>query len=75
MGCTSNALKICIRRHLSDIANERSINIFAASKHFVEVHQRDVSHFSFLDIKKVFNDTREGDLHKKILMKGILDVS
>lgn len=35
VGCTSNLLKVCIRRHLSDVTNMSTINISTVSKHFL----------------------------------------
>lgn len=69
IGCTSNALKIRIRRHLSDVTNPSSLNVSAASRHFISVHNRDVSHFKFMGIEKVQNNGRGGDIKQKLLMR------
>lgn len=69
VGCTSNSLTIRIRWHLSDVANVDALGISAASRHFVEQHQRDVSRFSFLGIERVSRNPRGGDWKRHLLRR------
>lgn len=68
VGCTSDALKIHIRRHLSDISSPKTLNLSAASRHFTTV-QGDVSHFRFMGVEKVMHHTRGSDLRNLMLMR------
>lgn len=69
VGCTSNTSKTRIRRHLSDISNERALNISAASRHFVSEHNMRLNTFSVMGIKKVWNNCRGGDIRRKRLIR------
>lgn len=53
VGCTSNPLKVRIRRHLTDITNVTSLNVSAASRHFTNMHNRDTTFLKFTGIEKV----------------------
>lgn len=55
-------------RHLSDVTNVDALGVSAASKHFIEAHQKDVRGFNFLGIEKIFRDPRGGDM-KRFLLK------
>lgn len=54
---------------MSNVGNINALGIFAASRHFVEVHQRDVRGFSFLGIERVFRDPRGGDIKRALLRR------
>lgn len=69
IGCTSNALKIRIRRHLSDISNPNMVNVSAASKHFISEHDRNPAGFRFAGIEKVHMPSRGGDRKKKLFKR------
>lgn len=74
VGCTSNALKIHIMHHLSDVANDKALRLSSASKHYVDTHNRDIAYFSILGIEKVCKDPR-GMRHAQTSREGeILDV-
>lgn len=66
--CTTNSLKIWIRRHLSDARNSVMFNVSNESHHFIQVHNRDVSSFNFSGIERVKCPVRGGNL-KKLLLK------
>lgn len=53
VGCTKNALKICIHRHLSDINKTLALNVSSVSKHFQQVHAGDTTSFKFIGIERV----------------------
>lgn len=69
IGCSSTELKVRVRRHLSDIENVSAVNISAASRHFVEVHERDTTYFKFMAIERVTPNHRGGDIRKKLLIR------
>lgn len=69
VGCSSTELKVRIRRHLSDITNTAAVNVSAASRHFIQIHDRDISSFKCTDIEKVILNHRGGDLKKKLLIR------
>lgn len=69
VGCTSNALKIHIRRNLSDISSSTTVNLSAASKHFATVHEGDVTYFRFTGIEKVTRHSRDGDMRNLLFMQ------
>lgn len=69
VGCTSNPLKVRIRRHLSDATNLDALGVSAASRHFIDVHQIDLCGFSFIRIERVFRDPRGGDMKRAPLMR------
>lgn len=69
VGCTTNAFKTRIRKHLSDAKPGLNLNVSTASKHFSKVHGGDTSHFKCMAIEKVDPPIRGGDLHKKILAR------
>lgn len=76
VGCTSNPLKIRIRRHLSDVFNMGATNTSAATKHFIDVQDRDVIHFEFTGLEKIVREHRgcvcEGGGGRRGEMKRLL---
>lgn len=69
VGCSSTELKVRIRRHLSDIANVNSVNVSAASRHFISNHNREVTAFKFMGVEKVSVGYRGGNMKKKLLIR------
>lgn len=57
-------LKVCIRRHLSDINRLYVSNLSMVSRHFLQIQ----ASFSFSGIERVLQPTRGGN-HRKLLFK------
>lgn len=62
VGCTKNALKIRIRRHLSDVNKAMALNVSSASRHFQQVHNNNLTSFKFMGIERVSRPIRGGRL-------------
>lgn len=69
VGCTTNSLKVRIRRHLSDVNNTLAVNISAVLRHFQTEHAGDVGTFRFQGIERVYKPIRGGDHLKKRLSR------
>lgn len=69
VGCTTNALKVRIRRHISDTRNlvGLSTNTSGLSRLFQQTHQGDTRSLRVSGIERVKHSSRGGDFSKRLL--------
>lgn len=53
----------------NSVRNTGAVGISAASRHFIEVHQRDVQGFRFWEIERVYRGPRGGDMKRTLLKR------
>lgn len=60
VGCTTRKLKRRISEHTSAVVNERQTNVSNAARHFIQVHDRDLSSLKVQGVEKVSPHPRGG---------------
>lgn len=69
VGHTSQCLKNCIRKHLSDIPHHASCNISNASLHFAQVHSGNTESCQVQGMERVILPHHEGNMKRKLLKR------